>query len=73
MKDKITVFIERLKKIGIEVEVGANYPWLYLEKVNQKRVTEKYFANHGFTLAFRNKGIQFTDLREIFKIIRKYR
>ena len=68
----IEVFINRLKRIGIEVELFGNYPWIYLDKVNGKRVTEKFEGNHGFTIAFQNKEVEFTDISEIFKLIRKY-
>jgi len=75
-EDKITIFIGRLKKIGIEVKLGGNYPWIYILYINGKRVTETFKANHGFTLAFtpikKGKEIEFTDITEIFKLIRKY-
>ncbi len=71
--DKLTTFIRRLKKIGIEVELFGNYPWIYLDSVNGNKITEKLYSEHGFTVAFMNAGIQFTDLTEIFKLIRKYK
>jgi hypothetical protein len=74
--NKITVFVERLQKIGIEVELFGNYPYIYIDTINGKRVTEKFQANHGFTLCFtpikKDKEIEFTDITEIFKLIRKY-
>lgn len=73
---KINRFVERLKKIGIDVELGSNYPWIYLVKINGKRVTEKFQGNHGFTVAFypirKEQSLHFTDITEIFKLIRKY-
>ena len=33
-KNEITVFVERLKKIGITIELAGNIPWIYLDKVN---------------------------------------
>ena len=75
-EDKITVFIGRLQKIGVEVKLSGNYPWIYIERINGKSVTETFQANHGFTLAFtpikKGKEIEFTDITEIFKLIRKY-
>jgi len=75
-KDKITVFVERLQKIGIEMKLGGNYPWVYIDYINGKRVTEKFKANYGFTIAFTpikpGQEIMFTDMKEIFKLIRKY-
>ena len=74
--DKIKSFVERLKKIGIIVTLFGNYPWIYLDTINGVKVTEKYQANHGFTVAWYGikpgQGIHFTNLRTIFKLIRKY-
>jgi phage tail protein X len=76
-EDKITVFIGRLQKIGVEVKLSGNYPWIYIERINGKSVTETFQANHGFTVAFtpikQGQEIQFTDITEIFKLIRKYK
>lgn len=75
-EDKIAIFINRLHKVGVEVKLGGNYPWIYIEHINGKRVTEIFQANHGFTLAFnpikKGQEIKFTDITEIFKLIRKY-
>ena len=75
-EDKITVFIGRLQKIGVEVKLSGNYPWIYIERINGKSVTETFQANHGFTLAFtpikKGKEIEFTDITEIFKLLRNY-
>lgn len=75
--EKIGVFRERLLKIGIEIEMWSNYPWIYLSKVNGKPVEEVFRANHGFTIAFHpirpDQTLEFTDITEIFKILRKYK
>jgi hypothetical protein len=74
----IKSFVERLKKIGIDVELGCNYPWVYLEKINGKRVKEKFRANHGFTAFFiaikrdDPHAEKITDISKIFKLIRRY-
>ena len=75
--ESLSIFVDRLKKIGIEVELFGNYPWIYLDKINGKKVTEKFQADHGFTVAFLNnpflnKSVEFTDTKEIFKLIREY-
>ena len=75
--DKIKVFVDRLKKIGIDVKLSGNFPWVYIDEICGKRVTEKFEANHGFTLIFlpgRNDSppSEFTDIKEIFKLLRKY-
>ena len=45
--------------------------------INRVRVTETFQANHGFTVMFlpgRNDSpvSEFTDIKEIFNLIRKY-
>ena len=66
---------KRLQKIGIELMLVGNYPWIYLHKVNGNLVTEKFMAEHGFTIAFLKgtHGTELTDTKKIFEIIRKYR
>jgi hypothetical protein len=76
--DKLAVFVERLKKIGIDVKLSGNFPWIYLDEINGKRVTERFAANHGFTVMFlpgRNDSppSDFTDIKEIFNLLRKYK
>jgi hypothetical protein len=74
--DILSVFVGRMKKLGIDVELSGNYPWIYIDKINGKRVTEKFKGNHGFTIAFlpirKEQQMKFTDIAEIFKLIRKY-
>jgi hypothetical protein len=74
--DKLDVFINRLRKIGIIVRLSNNYPWIYIKEINGKTVTERFHANHGFTVAFmpirKNQKLRFTDITEIFKLVRKY-
>ena len=75
---KLDVFVERLKKIGIDVKLSGNFPWIYLDEINGVRVTETFCANHGFTVMFlpgRNDSppSEFTDIKEIFKLIREYK
>lgn len=71
----ITSFINRLKKIGVNVELFGNYPWVYLDKVNGKKVKGTYQGNHGFTVFFtaikKNQLDKFTDIPTIFKKIRE--
>lgn len=73
----INRLVSRLKRIGIQVRLVGNYPWIYLDEVNGKRVTEKFCGNHGFTIAFlpirKDQKMELTDIREVFNIIRKYR
>ena len=66
----------RLDKIGIGVQFVANFPWIYLYKINGQLVKERYKSEHGFTIAFLpvriDKSFCFTDINETFKLIRKY-
>ena len=75
-KDKLKVFVDRMKRIDINVKLVGNYPWIYIDEINGKRVTEKFEGNHGFTIAFlpvrADRELEFTDISEIFKLIRKY-
>ncbi len=65
-----------MKKLGIDIKIVGNYPWIYIDEINGKRVTEKFKGNHGFTIAFlpteNNKELNFTDIGIIFQLIRKY-
>jgi hypothetical protein len=70
--------VPRLRKIGINVELFGNYPWIYLDKVNGNKVKREDFfeGNHGFTIAFlplKGEKMELTDIKEVFKIIRKYK
>lgn len=70
----IKSFVERLKKIGINVELIGNYPWIYLDKVNGVKVFERYQGNHGFTVFYSaikpKESDKITDIRIIFQKIR---
>ena len=75
----INRLVPRLKKIGIEVRLSGNYPWIYLDEVNGNRIKSEdyYLGNHGFTIAFLpikpDQKMELTDIGRIFKIIRKYK
>lgn len=75
----INRLVPRLKKIGINVELVGNYPWIYLEKVNGNRIKNEdyYCGNHGFTIAFYpikpDQKMELTDIKKVFEIIRKYK
>jgi len=76
---KLDIFMSRMNKLGIDVELMGNIPWIYIHKVNGNRIkSEDYFyAEHGFTIGFlpvrANELFDFTDISEIFKVIRKYK
>ena len=75
-QDILKTFINRMNRLGIDVKLAGNFPWIYIQEINGKRVTETFEGNHGFTIAFlpirNNQQMRFTDIAEIFKLIRKY-
>lgn len=66
-------FVRRLSKIGIDVKLLGNYPWIYLQKVNDQPVSENFAGNHGFTAFFllRTGDVKFSDRRTVFNKIRE--
>lgn len=77
--NEIQIFINRMKKIGIDLELSGNVPWIYLDKVNGNKIKpEDYSANHGYTIAWwpvraESKPHLGSDIKRTFNIIRKYR
>jgi hypothetical protein len=79
--NEITIFVERLKKIGIHVELAGNAPWIYLNTVNGNRVKPEDWvnANHGYCVAWYGvkygdtPHLNWIDMSTTFKIIRKYK
>lgn len=75
----LDILVKRLNKIGIEIKLAGNYPWIYLEEVNSNRIQEDdyYLANHGFTIAFMpmsdREKMKITDIKKTFEVIRKYK
>jgi len=76
MDDKIVIFKNRLQRLGIEIEIDGNFPWVYLRAINHILIKVTFMAKHGFTLAFmpirEGQETKFTNLREIFKLVRRY-
>ncbi|MCY9874073.1 hypothetical protein [Vibrio barjaei] len=66
---------KRLKKLGIEIEFGCNAPWIYIDSINNIRITETFAGNHGFTAFFLGKtthnDCKFSNIRKVFELIRK--
>lgn len=74
----LDAFFRRMNKLGIDIALTSNYPWIYLSSVNGNRVQETFRSEYGFTIAYmpiknNDNDVKFTDISEIFKIIRKYR
>ena len=78
--NEVQIFINRMKRIGIELELEGNAPWIYLKSVNGNKIHPEDWinANHGYTIAWYPLTIQkdFTlnwhDIKLTFKLIRKY-
>jgi len=74
--EKIDTFVRRLKRIGIEVQLMGNVPWIYIYSINGQLVRETFKGEHGFTIAFypirEGQELVFTDTTAIFNLIRKY-
>lgn len=75
-KDVLEAFQDRMLKLGINVELVGNYPWVYIESINGKRVTETFRSDHGFTIAFipirLGQKLEITDISEVMNLVRKY-
>lgn len=77
MSNVIERFVRRLKRIGIDVQLSANVPWVYLDSVNnQVLMGDLFMANHGFTAFWLpvsvGGDIVFTDRRKVFAKVREY-
>lgn len=72
---KLGTFLDRLSKIGISLHCSINYPWVYIDSINGKNVEEKYGSEHGWVLGFftKNDDFYWEHIKEIFKLIRKYK
>jgi len=76
---KLDIFRKRMKKLGIDVELLGNLPWIYIHKVNGNRIQREDFfeGDHGFTIGFLpvrpDQEFHFTDITRIFQLIRKYK
>lgn len=71
--EKVKIFIDRLAKIGIEIKLAGNVPWIYLSQVNGKTVKETHYAEHGFCIGFYSDNFKFLDIEKMFETIRKYK
>lgn len=77
--DEIEIFFNRMKKIGIELELTGNIPWIYLKSVNSNPIKEEdYTTDYGYTIAWYpvRMGTEphlDSDLKKTFYIIRKYK
>jgi hypothetical protein len=78
--NEVIKFKERLEKIGIEIELMVNIPWIYLESVNGNKIKPEDWANanHGHCIAWYpikigdEMKLNWQDMDLTFKLIRKY-
>ena len=75
----IHVFRRRMLKLGIEIEYVGTVPWIYIDRINGKKIKKEDFfgGNHGFTIGFlpiKSEGkFDFLDIGATFDLIRKYK
>lgn len=71
------IFIERMKRLGIDMKLTINFPWIYIRSINGKEVTETFQSEHGFVIAYHpiryGEQLKITNIKEVFNLIRKYR
>jgi hypothetical protein len=77
--NEVDIFINRMRRIGIELELMGNVPWIYLHSVNGNRVKqEDWSGDWGYTIAWLpvnpDKKMHLDeDIKRTFEVIRKYR
>jgi hypothetical protein len=76
--NEVEIFINRMKRIGIELELMGNIPWIYLRSVNGNKVQEEdWDASYGFTIAWYpvrvGETYKLANVKKTFELIRKYR
>lgn len=77
MYNPLNRFLSRIRSINIDIELTSNIPWVYIYKINNKVVTEKYKSEHGFVIGYiptkPKDKFRFSDTTEIFKLLKKYK
>ena len=70
----LEIFIRRLKKLGIQVELIRNFPWVYLDKINGVKIKIQFMSEHGYHMYWSpirpNQQGKFTDISHLFNTIR---
>jgi len=69
-RDAPTRLADRLEKIGINCELLANVPWVYLNKVNGVEVQGKMNSDHYFCIGYVNRA-NLSQRRKVFAKIRE--
>lgn len=74
MYKELDEIIERLNKIGIHVQLLVNCPWVYVDKINNKKVKENFNSEHGWVLGIYHKSkFQIESVQYFINLIRKYK
>jgi hypothetical protein len=79
--NELDVLVERLKKIGIEIQLTGNIPWIYLRSVNGNVIKQEDCknANWGHCIGwypafmYDEYHINWHDIKYTFELIRKYK
>jgi hypothetical protein len=62
----------RLSKIGVDVKLVANFPWIYLDTVNGVKVSGTKNSEHGWCITYHNTDLRnLTFRRDLFSKIRE--
>lgn len=73
---KLNVLIKRLNNLGISLTLYTNYPWIYVDEINNKKVKEKFESEYGFVIAYApiraGQDLKFANIKELFNLIREY-
>ena len=69
--DNLKDFIDTFTSEGIHISCVSNYPWIYLQSVNENFIREKRNSDHGYVIGIYNfKGeIIIKDKEEISQFI----
>lgn len=76
--EKLKIFVQRMKKIGIDIQINGNYPWVYIDSINGNKIKEQDFYNsdYGYTVAFLpvrpTEKLELLDVDKTINLIRKY-
>jgi len=74
--NRLDIFVNRMKKININIELMGNFPWVYIIKINGKVIKEKFNSEHGFVVCIlpirECQNIACSNIGKIFQLIRKY-
>lgn len=70
---KLDNLISRLLKIGIDLKLVANVPWIYVDSINGIKIKETFESDYGFVLGYLSikDSDDCTINKELFALIRR--